>query len=116
MAVQVKTTINDTKVSAGSLESRFVSTYSRLTSSRSGNAREMVLAGFILRELGICQQLLDKEQAGEFEGMTIQEKRSVIADLLSPRDTVVTPIKPKEPEPEQETVKPDIGSWSNIGG
>ena len=116
MAVTVKTTIND-NAPEGSLELRFKELYQRPTTSQSAEARELVLSGFMMRELGVSQQLIDKERAGDFRGMTLLQRRRAIAQLIALGDEIgVADAADAEVVEETDESGPDIGAWKGLGG
>lgn len=115
MAVQVKTTINEEKTPEQSVESRFVSAYERNKGSQAASVREMLLAGYILRELGVCQQLVDYEKNGQFDGMSLQERRIAVAKLISLDLLESATGGAKNEPPREEKSGPQLGAWSGIG-
>ena len=112
MPVPIKTTINeDAAAVSGSLEARFVTAFQQYAGSQSSSVREMVLAGYILRELGVCQQLVDLERQGEFAGMSLVQKRVAIAEFIA------LGLSDKLPgtAPIGQEKKKNLGSWGQIG-
>ena len=108
MVMQIKTTMNDV-APKDLLESRFVKAYSNYP-SKAANAREMLLAGFILRELGVCQALVDLEQSGKLTGMDQAQKAETVASLIAGRAfNLPEPSKQQEGEDQKQ-----LGNWLNV--
>lgn len=113
--VQIKTSVNVDKIAEGSIESRLVKFHDRITSSKSAAILELCLGGMLLREMGLCQQLVDYASSKEWSEMTVHQQRQALVDLL-------TGGSPKreadEPQSSLEPHKPPakLGSWGGLGG
>ena len=123
--VQIKTTINQDAVTSGSLEHRLISAHQRMTSSKSAHIRDMVLVGYLMRELGLSQLLLDLENSGKLEGMSLGEKKQAICqqlfgDMLAqdltggPLAIKGTPNTQEQSASSNQDNNHNIGQWGNL--
>ena len=97
----------------GAVEQRLLHMYEQLD-SKIPNIREWLYSGFILRELGLSQALMDLERTGALKNKSSIEKKKVLAELLGVefRDYV----NPKqEREENKKTSVPVAETWDEIG-
>lgn len=123
--VQIKTSINQENIAPGSLESRFIDAYQRMIGSKSAHTRDLVLVGYLMRELGLSQRLLDLELSGQLDGLShLDKKKAICQYLFGEFDTSTTKSpddsdhsnnqKMDDTEPHQDRKKQEIGNWGKL--
>jgi len=108
---QIPLTINQDKPTTA-VESRFLAFYENLD-SKMGSMRELLFAGFILREIGAAQIIVDLERNGLLPDSPEKKREKIIQVICGGGVSFSSNTKNEEPEQKKEPVAVS-DKWSRL--